>query len=129
MSWVSQVRQRPLYKEMKIATEEALQNYWECSCSIDCEYIRFIKVYEDLILSSFRLLKYIRAETTGLIRIVDNEKIKDINNIAGEFYCLTEGSGTSFQDEYNVLEILSRSAYNEMKTFKQAKEMLESNEE
>lgn len=125
MNWIS-LRERPLYREMKLAIETALQNYWEVAATEkNCNEV--IASCDDVVLTSFRLLKYIRNQIGGLVHYVDEKKIgKETNDAVGDFYCLGEGTSTSLQEESDVLEILSRSAYRELIVTKNIKKVLES---
>ena len=126
MDWLA-LRTRPIYKEMRLAVEHSIENYWLVSCNGN--YNDLISSCDEITLTSFRLLKYIRREIGGLIHTIDPDKVtNDVSDATTGFYCLGEGSTTSFQEESDVLEILSRCAYGEMKITKQAKEVLESGE-
>jgi hypothetical protein len=115
MTW-QPVRARPIYRAMKEAVNDALNNYWAVMCKPNVLSSNHSFVCEELTLASFRLLRFIRKEIGGIRDDVDERKItSDVNDAVTDFYCLGEGSTTSFQEECDVLEILSRTAFREMK--------------
>ncbi len=118
MNWTP-IRTRPIYREMKTSIETALANYWEASAK--GTHIETLTACEEVTLSAYRLLQYIRTEYGGINDYVEDKNIKsDVTDACTGFYCLGEGESTSFQEESDVLEILSRSAYREMKLTQKA---------
>lgn len=125
MDWTP-VRKRPLYREMRTVIDNALTEYWEASATGD--FSRIINTCDEIIITTFRLLRYIRKEIGGINDYIDEDKIekyKETSDAATEYYCLGEGDSTSFQEESDVLEILSRAAYRELKMTQRAKKDME----
>ena len=133
MSAWAPVRTRPRHREMKLAVEDALTGYWASAAKETAgdiktacdDYDKVLNSCDQIVLSTFRLLKFLRLEIGGLMYYVEADKIGETCDAACGFYCLGEGQSTSFQEESDVLEILSRAAFREMKATQQAKAALE----
>lgn len=126
MGWIP-IRDRDEYNERKRALENALQIYWEAVGTENPVWTKCIYACEQVTLKAYRLLMYVRKEYGGLNWCVDDRKIGEIGDAATDFYSITYVDKTSFQDESDNLEILSRAAYREMKSLKKARddEMME----
>ena len=117
MAWI-ELRKRKEYKERREAIDEALNGYWVTICEPGVLPGSNAVACEKVVLTCFRLLKYVRRQIGGINYCIDDKKIgRDVNDACGDFYSLGEGPSTSFQEESDVLEILSRSAYREMKAY------------
>jgi len=118
MTWVP-LRTRDKYREMNKAVNVALDDYW-ASLGTDenpTPYKQRIEACEAVVLTAFRLLKYIRKEISVLdYQYIDNEELCDTSDAAVSFYSLSDNG--AFKEETKVLEILSRSAFKEMKNAK-----------
>lgn len=115
MNWIK-LRERKVYREMREAIDTALGDYWVTVGDADAHPEEHALSCEKLVLTSFKLLKYVRTTIGGLNWCIDDRKISDdINDVCTDFYCLGEGDSTSFQEESDALELLSRTAYREMK--------------
>lgn len=119
--WVS-IRKRDIYREMKIAVDEALNEYW-AAIGQTVLWTQHYYACEQVTLKAYKLLKYVRKEFGGINECIDDKRIGDTSDAAIAFYCLHEDGRTSYQDESDVLEILSRSAFREMKGLKKIKEL------
>lgn len=120
-----QIRSKPLYREMKELVVRALDDYWIAATNDVASDLAI--ACSELTLASFRLLKYVRRESGTLIEEIFQKKIDVMNDAATEFYCLGEGSTTSMQEESDVLEVLSRTAFKEMKEAEEIVELFSSN--
>ena len=117
MNWVP-MRERPKYREMKNAINDRLDEYWVAICEPE-KALKYISACEQVVLSSFRLLKYIKDQL-GINHWVDPDKIGETSDAAVSFYCLSEKE--NFKEESEVLEVLSRAAYREMKAVREQEE-------
>lgn len=118
------LRTRPRYRDMKNAINNRLDEYWVAVSDPETSCVQLVEACEQIVLSAFRLLKYVRTNIGGLNYDIEDGKISsDINYAVIDWYCLGEGDSTSFQEESDVLEILSRTAYREMKEVKKKKIM------
>ena len=118
MNWVP-MRERPKYRQMKNAINDRLDEYWVAICEPE-KPLKYISACEQVVLSSFRLLKYIRTELGGLNHCIDDGKIGETSDAAVSFYSMSEKE--TFQEETEILEVLSRAAYREMKAVRQQEE-------
>lgn len=120
--WVS-IRKRQVYREMKDALSDALDEYWAMTAETAVLWTKQAYVYETITLKAYRLLKYIRKEYGGINECIDDSKIGETGDAACTFYGLTEDARTSLQEESDVLEIISRSAYRDMKGVRELKKL------
>jgi hypothetical protein len=115
MAWIK-LRERDVYKTLKGAIDDALGDYWMTVGDMDSDPEGHAKSCSKLVLSSFKLLKYVRTNIGGVNWAIDDKKISnDVNDVCTDYYCLGPGESTSFQEESDALELLSRTAYREMK--------------
>lgn len=115
--WVP-IRKRDEYTGMKKDVFDALDVYWETIGAEHPLWTKYVYACESIVLKSYRLLKYLRKEYGGIINPrIDDRKIGETWDAASDFYCLGDDS---FQKESDILEVLSRAAYREMKAVKKA---------
>lgn len=113
------IRKRDVYRQMKVELNEALDDYWAMNAEEHVLWTKQAYVYDKITIKAYRLLKYIRKEYGGISECIDDSKISETGDAACTFYGLTEDARTTLQEESDVLEILSRSAYRDMKGVRQ----------
>jgi len=122
--WVS-IRKRPIYRFMKDAIHDALEDYWSVVNENVVVWTQHHDACDMITLKTYRLMKYIRKEYGGINECVDDKLIDDTMSAAMVFYNLHEDGRTSYQDESDALEILSRAAFREMKGLKKLKQEID----
>ena len=99
------LRERAEYKSRGDDLDNALNEYWMDDKNLD--------VIERICITSYRFLTYIASELTSFQPNHANE-IPGIYDAITGFYSVSQ----SFQDQVDALEVLSRSAYMELKNGK-----------
>ena len=105
MDWIP-IRKRKEYRIMRNEIDEAITLYYERECKP--------QYCEPICLYAYRLLKYLRREIGGISNYVPDHRVhNDATSAILDYYAVDENS--SAQEESDILEILSRSAFREMK--------------
>lgn len=108
------IREKKTYKEIVKKLDKAIQLYYD-SLELDDRFIK--KACNEICLLSYRLIKYIEHEAELLLietyKYVNGNEICGLTDAAYTYWGIIKK--TSIQLELDILQILSRSAFKEMK--------------